>query len=602
MSTWSFSLRKKYFEKVRLKIMFRRFLIFSLLSVFILFFYLQFNKSGPAVQAQNVSIYDSPLLADYKSYYDAINSGDFVAVSQIAFKDNGFLNYRAALKIAREPSVNITDRVAHYQRAWELRLKDPLDKLDRQEFLLEYARVADNGNFIAKAIELYSLALPDQEAEERLTALANPYALANSFLKAKQYQKAIDALNGLQAPSIEAPAYKRLKKDKLALDAYERWLAEVPTSYEALKGVAWSNYRLGYLDKSEMAFKQLGGVSGIYGLAFVAKKRGNLDLAISYLKQTGDAEDLWLASDWLESKQRYSDAIEIYKVLAQGKSVYADDSAYRIYVLANRSGDTATAQWAASYIPDNSFFGLKLNKSFSLPTSSSIATSLPEVVERSHLLIQIHDEEAARGELLYALQKTNQVTELLAIAEQLQILGEYRQSSKAAIKVLNRGYQDLKAYELAYPKAYDNYVVAEALRLGIDAELVWAIMRQESAFFPKALSRSNAQGLMQVIPSTWNWMAELQKENPANPFDISTNIRYGSFYLNWLSKYFKDYSADPELIISSYNRGQGYIKRLFEGNIVNKDKDELYREIDALETREYLQRVMANYEIYKLLY
>lgn len=582
--------------------MFRRLLIFSFLSVFSLFLFLQINDSGSGVKAQVLSIYDSPLLADYKNYYNAVNSDDFAAVSKVAFAADSFLSYRAALKMARADSINITDRVAHYQRAWDLRLKDPLDKLDRQEFLLEYARVADNGNFVAKAIELYSLALPNQEAETRLIALANPYTLANSFLKARQYQKAIDALNGLKAPSIEGPAYKRLKEDALALDAYERWLAELPNSYEALKGIAWSNYRLGYLDKSEEAFEQLGGISGVYGQAFVAKKRGDLDLAISYLKKTGDAEDLWLATSWLEAKDRYTDAIEIYKTLAQGKSLYADDSAYRIYVLANRSGDTATAQWAEVRIPENSFFGLKVNKSFTLPTTSAIENSQPEAVKRAHLLLQIHDEEAARGELLYALAKTSQVTDILAIAEQLQILGEYRQSSKAAIKILSRGYQDLKVYEIAYPKAYDNYVVAESLRLGVEAELIWAIMRQESAFFPKALSHSNAQGLMQVIPSTWDWMAELQKENPADPFDIATNIRYGSFYLDWLSNYYKDYSSDPELIISSYNRGQGYIKRLLEGNVVNKDKDELYRKIDALETREYLQRVMANYEIYKLLY
>ena len=52
----------------------------------------------------------------------------------------------------------------------------------------------------------------------------------------------------------------------------------------------------------------------------------------------------------------------------------------------------------------------------------------------------------------------------------------------------------------------------------------------------------------------------------------------------------------------SYNRGQGYIKRLFESEYVAGSKDELYREIDTLEAREYLQRVMVNYEIYKQLY
>ena len=58
---------------------------------------------------------------------------------------------------------------------------------------------------------------------------------------------------------------------------------------------------------------------------------------------------------------------------------------------------------------------------------------------------------------------------------------------------------------------------------------------------------------------------------------------------------------DTELVVSSYNRGQGYIKRLFESPVVGQDKDELYREIDAF-AREYLQRVVVNYEIYKALY
>ena len=88
-------------------------------------------------------------------------------------------------------------------------------------------------------------------------------------------------------------------------------------------------------------------------------------------------------------------------------------------------------------------------------------------------------------------------------------------------------------------------------------------------------------------------------KSPGDPFDVETNIRYGSFYLRWLLNYLDD---DEELVIVSYNRGQGYIKRLFEGSVVQGNKDELYREIDALEAREYLQSVTVNYEIYKALY
>ena len=102
-----------------------------------------------------------------------------------------------------------------------------------------------------------------------------------------------------------------------------------------------------------------------------------------------------------------------------------------------------------------------------------------------------------------------------------------------------------------------------------------------------------------MVPSTWNWLAELQKETPGDPFNVATNIRYGTFYVQWLLNYLQQ---DLELVMVSYNRGQGYIKRLFESSFVAGNKDDLYREIDTLEAREYLQSVMVNYQIYKYLY
>ncbi|MEI2422272.1 transglycosylase SLT domain-containing protein, partial [Arthrospira platensis SPKY2] len=86
-------------------------------------------------------------------------------------------------------------------------------------------------------------------------------------------------------------------------------------------------------------------------------------------------------------------------------------------------------------------------------------------------------------------------------------------------------------WRLAYPRAYADAVVAHAASFGVEPALVWAVMRQESAFSPVAVSTSNAQGLMQVIPSTWTWLAELQREPPGDPFDPDTNVRYGTYYL-----------------------------------------------------------------------
>ena len=161
------------------------------------------------------------------------------------------------------------------------------------------------------------------------------------------------------------------------------------------------------------------------------------------------------------------------------------------------------------------------------------------------------------------------------------------------------GSQDRRTWELAYPRAYPEVVGLEAARHEVSPELIWAVMRQESRFYPQAVSRSNAKGLMQFIPSTWDWVAELLKEPPGDPFEPADNIRYGAFYLRYLLDYF---DGDLELAVPAYNGGQGRMRRLFEGEVVRRNKDDFYRFIEAYETRDYLQQVMLNYEIYRGLY
>jgi soluble lytic murein transglycosylase-like protein len=97
----------------------------------------------------------------------------------------------------------------------------------------------------------------------------------------------------------------------------------------------------------------------------------------------------------------------------------------------------------------------------------------------------------------------------------LQQIGEFRQSQRAAQRWLNAGDRDPRVWRLAYPLAYPESTLVHAASFDVEPALVWAVMRQESAFSPVAVSTSNAQGLMQVIPSTWDWLAELQRERPA---------------------------------------------------------------------------------------
>jgi soluble lytic murein transglycosylase len=558
----------------------------------------------PQVQAVVFDPYSDPLLNGYKLYRDAFAAGDWVTLENLAMLRDDYVAYRSALTLTKQdfPPLQL---LSYYRRLLELRITDPLDKTEGPTLLVNYALVAESAGSYDEALRAYQEALPLPGAIEGIQRLqTDPYKLANTFLQARRYQYALEALGDRTAPSLEAPAHLRLGNYDEALEAYERWLVEVPSSTEALQGKAWSLFYLGRNEEADAIFASLlasnpGDANALYGRALIARRANDIDAAVAYLQQTNDSDDLWLATGYLEAKERYADALPVYMQLARGDSSLADDGAYRAYVLATRLGETAKAAEAKDLIPANSFFAFKLGSPLSMYGAAQLETVTAPAIEVSQLLAQVGDQEAAVGELLFALRRSTNPSEKISIAEQLQSLGEYRQSYRAAEELRAQGFNDARLWQLSYPRAYSAEVLAEAERHDLEPALVWAIMRQESAFYPNARSTSNAQGLMQVIPSTWEWLAELQEEAPGEPYHPATNIRYGAFYLRWLLDYL---GGDPELVIASYNRGQGYIKRLFESEYVAQDKDELYREIDALETREYLQRVMMNYQIYKELY
>ena len=113
----------------------------------------------------------------------------------------------------------------------------------------------------------------------------------------------------------------------------------------------------------------------------------------------------------------------------------------------------------------------------------------------------VHERDAAVGELTFALRRAERAGDtaaVLAIAEGLQSMDEYRQSVRAARELLSSGIEDLRAWRLAYPPAWPETVLVAAEDEGVDPALIWAVMRQESAFSEVAVSVANAQGLMQV--------------------------------------------------------------------------------------------------------
>ncbi|MEQ8190683.1 MAG: lytic transglycosylase domain-containing protein, partial [Candidatus Eremiobacterota bacterium] len=88
-------------------------------------------------------------------------------------------------------------------------------------------------------------------------------------------------------------------------------------------------------------------------------------------------------------------------------------------------------------------------------------------------------------------------------------------------------------------------------------EFVHSIIFQESRYDPRAVSKSNAKGLMQLLPKTWDEVTKkLCIENP-DPFNPEQNIRCGCYYLDWIRK-----NTNMEWVMAcGYNQGAGHYKR-----------------------------------------
>jgi hypothetical protein len=119
---------------------------------------------------------------------------------------------------------------------------------------------------------------------------------------------------------------------------------------------------------------------------------------------------------------------------------------------------------------------------------------------------------------------------------------------------------------------YAPLIEAAAARQGVDADLVHAVIRAESAYRPRAQSPAGACGLMQLMPATARRFGVRDIWNPAE------NIEGGVAYLRFLQDRF---DGDIRLVLAAYNAGEGAVARY--GNRVPP-----YRE-----TRTYVRRALG---------
>jgi soluble lytic murein transglycosylase-like protein len=147
--------------------------------------------------------------------------------------------------------------------------------------------------------------------------------------------------------------------------------------------------------------------------------------------------------------------------------------------------------------------------------------------------------------------------------------------------------------------AWDDRFVAASLRYGVAAELLKAVCLAESAMNPSARSYKGAMGLMQLMPGTARLVVKNYSSDQmgANFYDPSTNIALGQAYIASLLG-----EVDNNLVrtAAGYNGGPGNVMRW--DNSLNASQDPLLyvASIPLNETRDFVQRVLANYWMYQI--
>lgn len=324
------------------------------------------------------------------------------------------------------------------------------------------------------------------------------------------------------------------------------------------------------------------------------------------------ADALWLTG-WilLEYRKKPDDAYKSFYTLYNEANypVTKSRGAYWAGRAAEKNGNRdIAAKWfekAAAY--PTTFYGqlahshVKKNH-LSLPDPIAISKTergefaKKEFARAYRLLIEADADDIAYKFLHHMMDNASSEREAALIAD----LGVSTHKRQAGVKASKRALQrnNYVLIDTGYPQP------SLPASLPIERALALAIIRQESEFDASARSRSNALGLMQLLPSTAKEIARKTgiSFSQARLFEAEFNVRLGAHYLGRLIDQF---DGSYVLAIAAYNAGPGNVRKWEKefgtpGKTLESAVDWV-ENIPFDETRNYVQRVMENMQVYRQL-
>lgn len=307
-----------------------------------------------------------------------------------------------------------------------------------------------------------------------------------------------------------------------------------------------------------------------------------------------------------------TEAVRRFRDEARSRGERAGAARFLLGRLVQAQGDTTSARtiWRALAHDDSlGYYGTIAREAVGLaPPHFGTIPYVPPGPRVGRLLasLDLLDGAGLEGEAAYLLEYLTgengfNIEEQLAIAEGLNARGRTVQGIRMGWRISRTlTLNHPRVIRVVFPFPDRELVEAEAAEFGLDPFLVAAVIRQESAFDPAAVSRAGARGLMQLMPATARGLARRHRLDWNNRFltVADANVHVGAAHLaTLLSRYHQ--RLIPTL--AAYNAGSTPVQRWLRYPEAS-DPFAFVERIPYRETRGYVRTVLRNRALYAALY